>query len=181
MTLPSAVNPASPTITVRLATLDDTDTLVALLAQMDHDIKADSEASSDQQANSAKPHDSMGALKRLDSDGARRVIAQMATYPNFNVLLICADGVAVGTFSLLIFCSLAHGGSQQAVLDAVVISPHCRGQGIGSVMLGHACKIAADAGCYKIALSSSLQRMDAHRFYDSYGFQQHGISFALPL
>ena len=156
----SASTPSSPNISIRLATVDDVTTLVALLAEMDEP--------SQEQA-------------RLNNDGARDIVAQMASYPNFRVYLIFSDGVAVGTFSLLIFCSLAHDGSEQAILDAVVISRQCRGQGIGTVMLEHACKIAADAGCYKIALSSNLKRLDAHRFYETYGFQQHGISFSLPL
>ena len=33
------------------------------------------------------------------------------------------------------------------------------------------------AGCYKLALSSNLKRADAHRFYDSLGFERHGFSF----
>lgn len=159
-TFSSAGTPSSPNITIRLATVDDAATLVSLLAEMDEPAK-----------EPAKWH----------IDGARDIVAQMASYSNFRVFLIFSDGVAVGTFSLLIFCSLAHDGSEQAILDAVVISRQCRGQGIGSVMLEHACKMAADAGCYKIALSSSLKRLDAHRFYETYGFQQHGISFSLPL
>lgn len=166
MAIPTVIdsdNPTSRHIVIRLATVDDAATLVALLAEMD------------------EPGEQSENMARLSIEGARDIVARMASYPNFRVFLIFYDGIAVGTFSLLIFCSLAHDGSEQAVLDAVVISRHSRGQGIGSAMLKHACKIAADDGCYKIALSSNLKRMDAHRFYETYGFQQHGISFALPL
>jgi GNAT superfamily N-acetyltransferase len=118
---------------------------------------------------------------KLDAAGARQIMARMDAYPYFRAFLVFADEVAVGTFSLLVFCSLTHEGTEQAVLDAVVISRACRGQGIGSVMLDHALRIAGEAGCYKIALSSNLKRMDAHRFYESFGFTQHGISLAIPL
>jgi GNAT superfamily N-acetyltransferase len=118
---------------------------------------------------------------KLDAAGARQIMARMNAYPYFRVFLVFADEIAVGTFSLLVFCSLTHEGTEQAVLDAVVISRACRGQGIGSVMLDHALRIAGEAGCYKIALSSNLKRMDAHRFYESFGFTQHGISLAIPL
>ena len=153
-------NTLSPHIEVRLATVDDAATLIALLAEMDDAPTRDA---------------------AFDVAAAQGIITRMATYPDFRAFLVFADGIAVGTFSLLIFCSLAHEGSKQAVLDAVVIGRRCRGQGIGSVMLEQACKIASDAGCYKIALSSNLKRMDAHRFYETHGFKQHGISFALPL
>ncbi|AIY43836.1 GCN5-related N-acetyltransferase [Collimonas arenae] len=149
-----------PHITVRQATADDADTLVALLAEMD---------------------DALTRAATLDADGARKIMALMAGYPYFRAYLVFADDVAVGTFSMLAFCSLTHEGTQQAVLDAVVISRACRGQGIGSVMLDHAVRIAGEAGCYKIALSSNLKRMDAHRFYENFGFTQHGISLAVPV
>lgn len=166
MTLSSNNSLHSPTISVRLATLDDAATLVVLLAEMDEIEEID-----------ALPADAV----RLTVEGARQIITRMGDYPDFRVFLVLADDVVVGTFSLLIFSSLAHDGSQQAILDAVVICRQCRGQGIGSVMLDHACKLAGDAGCYKIALSSNLKRMDAHRFYETYGFAQHGVSFSLPL
>jgi GNAT superfamily N-acetyltransferase len=148
-----------PHVTVRQATPGDAEVLVALLAEMD-----------DEPARAV-----------LDAEGARQIMARMAAYPYFRAFLVFADGVAVGTFSLLVFCSLTHEGSEQAVMDAVVISRACRGQGIGSVMLDHAVRIAGEAGCYKIALSSNLKRMDAHRFYEHFGFTQHGISLAVPL
>jgi hypothetical protein len=48
-------------------------------------------------------------------------------------------------------------------------------------MIKRALQIAAGAGCYKMTLSSNLKRVDAHRFYESTGFRQHGISFSMPL
>jgi GNAT superfamily N-acetyltransferase len=158
MTAAAADYPPS-SVTVRPAAPDDAETLAALLAEMD-----------DQATRAA-----------LDADGARRIMAGMAAYPYFRAFLAWADGVAVGTFSLLVFSSLTHEGKPQAVLDAVVIRRACRGRGIGSAMLDHAVRIAGEAGCYKIALSSNLKRMDAHRFYENFGFTQHGISLAIPL
>ncbi len=147
------------TIEIKPATADDAHTLIMLLAEMDD--------------SPTRPI--------LGIDGARKIMAKMAAYPHFHAYLVLADGVAVGTFSLLVFGSLTHEGAHQAVLDAVVIRRAYRNQGIGSVMLEEACRIAADAGCYKISLSSNLKREDAHRFYETYGFKQHGVSFSLPL
>ncbi|MQR00543.1 GNAT family N-acetyltransferase [Glaciimonas soli] len=148
-----------PAIEIKPATADDAHTIIRLLAEMDD--------------TPTRPN--------LGVDRARTIMEQMAAYPYFRAYLVLADGVAVGTFSLLVFGSLTHEGAQQAVLDAVVISRTCRNRGIGSVMLEQACHIAAEAGCYKISLSSNLKREDAHRFYETYGFKQHGVSFSLPL
>ena len=55
------------------------------------------------------------------------------------------------------------------------------GRGIGRAMMEHALSEARQAGCYKLALSSHLMRRDAHRFYESLGFERHGYSFAVFL
>ena len=44
-------------------------------------------------------------------------------------------------------------------------------------MMEHAREACRKAGCYKLALSSNLRREDAHKFYDSLGFERHGFSF----
>ena len=36
-------------------------------------------------------------------------------------------------------------------------------------------------GCYKVVLSSSDKRDNAHEFYQSLGFEQHGYSFVVDL
>ncbi|MDY7021555.1 MAG: hypothetical protein SWJ54_09355 [Cyanobacteriota bacterium] len=41
-------------------------------------------------------------------------------------------------------------------------------------MIRAALKLSAEAGCYKVTLSSNLHRDHAHKFYESLGFQQHG-------
>jgi GNAT superfamily N-acetyltransferase len=43
----------------------------------------------------------------------------------------------------------------------------------------HARQQCRAAGCYKMALSSNLNRESAHRFYDALGFERHGYSFVI--
>jgi GNAT superfamily N-acetyltransferase len=151
-----------PKIGIRRATVDDAGCLARLVAEMD---------------------DEVPAMEEWDarSDSMRTLLAEMATYPGFHAWLIMDGDTPVGSFSLLVFRSPSHGGSPQALLDAVVITHARRGEGIGEAMLQEAMRLAREAGCYKLALSSSLQRMDAHRFYEMLGFTQHGISFAIAL
>jgi GNAT superfamily N-acetyltransferase len=51
---------------------------------------------------------------------------------------------------------------------------------VGRAMMAHAIEQCRKAGCYKLALSSNLKREDAHRFYESLGFERHGYSFVIP-
>jgi GNAT superfamily N-acetyltransferase len=46
-------------------------------------------------------------------------------------------------------------------------------------MMAHALSEARSAGCYKLALSSNRKRTQAHAFYESLGFVQHGLSFVI--
>lgn len=110
---------------------------------------------------------------------AERIFRAMARYPDYRCYLAMDGNEAVGTFTLLIFEALVHGGAREALVDGVVVAPERRGQGIGRAMLREAMRLAREAGCYKLALSSNNKRVDAHRFYESLGFERHGVSFAI--
>ena len=87
------------------------------------------------------------------------------------------DGTIVGTYALVFVGGLAHSARDSAVVEDVVVAPHCQGQGIGRRMMDHAMAQCAQRGCYKLALSSHLKREAAHRFYEGLGFRRHGLSF----
>lgn len=143
-------------IEVRRATIRALPVITALLAEMDGE-------------------------QPLSLRRATALYRKMRRYPGYHVYLAYGDGLAVGTFSLLVIPTLMHDGALEALVDAVVVAPKYRGNGIGQQMMRAAMRIAAEAGCYKLALSSNLKREDAHRFYRNLGFRQHGISFSVPL
>lgn len=125
-------------------------------------------------------------LAEMDAGGtpmpvyrAERILREMARYPDYRCYLAFVSGMPVATFSLLIFDSLVHGGAREALLDGVVVTASRRSQGLGHLLMQEAMRFATVAGCYKLALSSNMGRPDAHRFYESLGFRQHGISFAI--
>ncbi len=110
---------------------------------------------------------------------AERIFREMSRYPDYRCYLAVDGDTPVATFSLLIFDALVHGGAREALLDGVVVTAARRGQGLGRAMIQEAMRLSAASGCYKLALSSNLKRADAHRFYESLGFQRHGVSFAI--
>ena len=69
------------------------------------------------------------------------------------------------------------GFHKLAILDSVTILSNYRGHGYGKQMMQHDLKISANSGCYKVTLSSGIQRERAHNFYQSLEFQQYGWSF----
>lgn len=141
-------------LTVRVAAHEDIPAVVRLLAEMDGEAP-------------------------MPFERAARFFQEMARYPDYRCYLAFDGSEAVAAFSLLIFDTLVHGGTREALLDGVVVTAARRSQGLGRSMILEAMRLAADSGCYKLALSSNIKRADAHRFYESLGFRQHGISFAI--
>ena len=129
----------------------------------------------------------IGLLAEMDGEEAlslahaARIHREMSRYPSYACYLALADGEPVGSFALLVFPTLVHDGRLEALVDAVVVAAQWRGRGIGGAMMAEAMQLAAQAGCYKLALSSNSKREDAHRFYRSLGFRQHGVSFWIDI
>src|SRR5262249_28082776 len=95
------------------------------------------------------------------------------------LLVALSDGEVVGTYSLVIMDKLGKRGRPAGVLEDVAVSPARQGQGIGRAMMAHALEECRKARCYKLALSSNLKRADAHKFYESLGFERHGYSYVV--
>lgn len=116
----------------------------------------------------------------LGPEQAREVFAQFARYPSYRLFVaIDTAGRVLGSYALLVMHNLAHRGTPSAIVEDVVVDQTCRSQGIGRRMMEHARALARDAGAYKLALSSNQKRERAHAFYESLGFQRHGISFVI--
>jgi ribosomal protein S18 acetylase RimI-like enzyme len=147
----------SPALTLREATADDLPAVLALYAQP-----------------------GMNDSGVIDIDQAKAIFAQFARYPSYRLWVACgAQGEVIGSYALMVMHNLAHMGTPAAVVEDVVVHPQHRSQGIGRQMMEHARTLAREAGCYKLALSSNQQRTRAHAFYESLGFERHGISFVI--
>ncbi len=116
----------------------------------------------------------------LGVEQARARFAQFARYPSYRLFVACdTAGQVLGSYALLLMHNLAHRGTPSAIVEDVVVDQHCRSRGIGRRMMEHARTLAREAGAYKLALSSNGQRKRTHAFYESLGFQRHGISFVI--
>ena len=124
----------------------------------------------------------------LDNDAvlslaqAREVFQQFARYPSYRLFVACEPAFpdsVIATYALLVMHNLAHCGAPSAIVEDVVVHPQRQGRGIGRQLMAHAIEQAREAGCYKLALSSNAKRQAAHAFYESLGFQRHGLSFVI--
>jgi len=119
----------------------------------------------------------IGDESRLDLDRARRVFDTLVAVPGHEIYVAELDRVVVGTFALIFIGGLAHGARCFGLVEDVVVATDARRSGVGLAMMRFAMQRCAERGCYKLALSSHLHREEAHRFYESLGFEKHGYSF----
>src|SRR5450432_2190166 len=133
----------------------------------------------------ASEHDLPAVLRILAESGidggesftleeAREHFERIRQRPGFRLLVAAVEGETVGTYALLIMDKLGKRGTPAGVVEDVAVLPGKQGQGIGRAMMEHAIAECRKAGCYKLALSSNVKRGDAHRFYESLGFERHG-------
>jgi GNAT superfamily N-acetyltransferase len=100
-----------------------------------------------------------------------------------NLLMVAEDtrGVVAGTLQITFIPGLSNQGAELAVVEAVRIDSSLRGQGLGHVMMQWAMDEARRRGCRNIELFAHLDRVDAHRFYESLGFVRSHAGMRRPL
>jgi GNAT superfamily N-acetyltransferase len=117
----------------------------------------------------------------LSLDEAQRILARFAEYPDYTLYVAEHGGRIVGTFALLVMDNIGHLGTPSALVEDVAVAPEFHGVGIGRVMMDFAREASRGKGAYKLVLSSNAKRERAHAFYESLGFERHGVSFRLNL
>jgi GNAT superfamily N-acetyltransferase len=86
---------------------------------------------------------------------------------------VALAGVGVGTN--------LYFGRYMWVFD-LITSDRVRSRGYGRALLEHVERVARDEGCEVIALSSGVQRTDAHRFYEQHmGYERASYVFRKSL
>ena len=66
-------------------------------------------------------------------------------------------------------------------ISSLITNEEDRGKGYGVKLLDHAKKLAKERGCKAITLDSGLPRVQAHGFYEHYGFEKRCYGFELAL
>lgn len=113
----------------------------------------------------------------VSAQAAEQRFAALLARPDHTIYMAEADGEVVGSYALVFVPGLTHGARDSAIVEDVVVAPEQRGRGIGKWMMRDALERCRLRGCYKLVLSSHLQRAQAHRFYEGLGFSKHGFSF----
>ncbi|MEJ2321547.1 MAG: GNAT family N-acetyltransferase [Gammaproteobacteria bacterium] len=115
----------------------------------------------------------------LDLAGGVALFERIRSYPDYRLQVAEIDGRLAGTFALLIMDNLGECGRPSGIVEDVVVEPDLQRSGVGRAMMEQAMRICRQRGCYKMTLSSNLNRTAAHAFYEALGFEKHGYSFRI--
>ena len=119
--------------------------------------------------------------QREDADQATHlsIFRQIAADPRQHLLVAEAHGRIVGTVHLIVIPHLSRSCQPSGLLESMVVDEAYRRKGVGAALLREAGRLAREAGCYKLALSSNLARRGAHRFYSRLGWKRTHYGFSL--
>lgn len=95
------------------------------------------------------------------------------------VVAVEAGGPVVGTLQLSFLPGLARRGAWRGQIEAVQVAASQRGRGVGAWMVGWAVEESRRRGCGLVQLTSAVERVDAHRFYERLGFTASHVGFKL--
>ncbi len=115
-----------------------------------------------------------------DRDTIFKVYHEVLENENDFAFLLFDEGLPVGFCHGAFFNTFWLSG-QTCYVSSIISNPELRKRGYGSLLMDHAQTLAKARGCRAIVLDSGLPREEAHRFYESYGFERCALCFELKL
>lgn len=130
---------------------------------------ADDALGRNREASLKDPSPYQSALREIDAD------------PNQFLCVVESDGHIVGTLQLTFIPGLSRGGAKRGQIEAVRVARGHRNKGIGREMFDWAIAQCRAHDCTLVQLTTDKTRSDAHRFYESLGFEASHVGFKLKL
>jgi len=122
-------------------------------------------------------------MKREDGNGElssyRSAFLDIDADPNQLLCVVESDGQVVGTLQLTFIPGLSRGGAKRGQIEAVRVARDRRNEGIGRAMFDWAIEKCHVENCSLVQLTTDKARPDAHRFYESSGFEASHVGYKL--
>src|SRR5262245_35079954 len=109
--------------------------------------------------------------KRLES---------ILTNPSYKTFVAIMDGRVCGMIGTVTYPSYEHNDPGARILALVTLNA-ARRRGIGRALVAAAEKDLAQRGIKRVALNTQFTREDAHKFYESLGYERNGWRFVKQL
>ena len=146
-------NEQSADLTIRVAELDDAAALAVLMCELGYE---------------------------TTQSEMRVRLERIATDDRFRTFVAVCDNKVCGMIGTLASPSYEHNDIGGRILALVTLGT-MRRHGIGCALLAAAEKDFARRGIWRVALNTRLTRDEAHKFYESRGFERNGWRFVKQL
>jgi ribosomal protein S18 acetylase RimI-like enzyme len=100
--------------------------------------------------------------------------------PAYKTFVAIMEGCVCGMIGTLTYPSYEHNDPSGRIVALVTLST-ARRRGIGRALVATAEKDFAQKGIRRVALDTRLTREDAHKFYESLGYERNGWRFVKRL
>ncbi|MGG0459533.1 N-acetyltransferase family protein [Bacillus mycoides] len=140
------------TITFRIATVDDLDEIVKMLAD-------DVLGNKRERYETPLPDSYIRAFHAIDRD------------PNNELIVACDGTEIIGLQQITFTPHIARQGGWRATIEGVRTASSKRGKGIGSKLIKWAIQRAKLRGCHLVQLTTDKERQEALQFYKKLGFK----------
>ena len=107
-------------------------------------------------------------------------LQRIATDERYRTFVAVCGGKVCGMIGTLTYPSYEHNDPSGRIV-ALVIKSTMRRRGIGRALITTAEKDFAERGIRRVALNTRLVREDAHKFYESLGYERSGWRFVKQL
>ena len=107
-------------------------------------------------------------------------VERITTDERYRTFVAVLDGRVCGMIGTLTSLSYEHNDPGGRIL-AIAILSRMRRRGIGRALIATAEKDFAHRGVRRVALNTRLAREDAHKFYESLGYERNGWRFVKRL
>ncbi len=106
-----------------------------------------------------------------------KLILSNAAYKTFVAIM---DGHVCGMIGTITYPSYEHNDPGARILALVTLSA-ARRRGVGRALIAAAEKDLAQRGFRRVSLNTQFTREDAHKFYESIGYERNGWRFVKQL
>ncbi|HSA98180.1 MAG TPA: GNAT family N-acetyltransferase [Candidatus Nitrosotenuis sp.] len=106
----------------------------------------------------------------------RKLVYQYLDCKGKKIIIAEQDSEVVGVVSMMLLPRL-NRTKLELYIPEMVVSENRRGAGIGRLLMESCVRTAKKEKCFRIRLESGNQRKNAHRFYESVGFEQTALSY----
>jgi ribosomal protein S18 acetylase RimI-like enzyme len=110
----------------------------------------------------------------------RMRMEQIAVDERYRTFVAMHDGKVCGMIGTVASLSYEHNDPGGRILAVATLST-MRRRGIGRALIATAEKDFAERGVGRVALNTQLTREDAHKFYESLGYERNGWRFVKQL